>query len=63
MAGFYCRCKGKKRFWAEFWWKSDEDEHGWRFFDDDEGSASYGDRVTNCSGCGERLDRRMLTPA
>jgi hypothetical protein len=57
------RCKNKNRFLAEFWWKPDEDKHGWVFFDDHEGSESYGKGVTRCSGCGERLHRGMLTPA
>jgi hypothetical protein len=63
LAVFYCKCEDKKRFWAEFWWKADEAEHGWVYFDDDDGSVSYGERVTNCSGCGEQLHRRALTPA
>lgn len=63
VAVFYCKCKEKKRFWAEFWWKADEDGHGWMFFDDDRGSETYGESATTCSGCGERLHREMLTPA
>ena len=43
MTFYYCRCKNKKRFWAEFWWKPDENRHGWVFFDDHEGSESYGE--------------------
>ncbi len=62
MAVFYCKCKNRKRFWAEYWWKPDKDKHEWAFFDDHKGSESYGERVTNCSGCGERLHRGMLTP-
>jgi hypothetical protein len=34
VAVFCCRCKNKNRFWAEFWWKPDKDEHEWAFFDD-----------------------------
>jgi hypothetical protein len=63
VAVFYCKCKDKKRFWAEFWWKPDEDKHEWLFLDDDTGSGSYGERVTRCSGCGEPLHRGTLTPA
>ena len=63
MAVFYCRCKNKKRIWAELWWKRDEDGHQWVFFDDDDGSETYGEIVTRYSGCGERLRRAMLTPA
>ena len=63
VAVFYCRCKNKKRVWGEFWWKPDEDRHQWVFFDDDRGSATYGESVTNCSGCGEQLHRGALTPA
>jgi hypothetical protein len=63
VAVFYCRFKNKNKIWAEFWWKPDKDKHEWAFFDDQKGSESYGESVTNCSGCGERLHRGMLTPA
>ena len=63
MAVYYCRVKKKNRFWAEFWWKPDKDEHKWVFFHDQEGSEGYGESVATCSGCGERLHRGMLTPA
>ncbi len=63
MAVFYCKCENRKRFWAEFWWKPDKDKHGWVFFADDKGSESYGESVTNCAGCGERLHRGKLTAA
>ena len=63
MAVFYCKCKSRRRFWAEFWWKANEDGHGWVFFDDERGSDTYGESVTKCSGCGERLHRGTLTPA
>ena len=63
MAVFYCTCKSRKRIWAEFWWKSDENKHGWVFFDDDKGSETFGESVTTCSGCGERLHRGTLTTA
>jgi hypothetical protein len=63
VAVFYCRCKNENRFWAEFWWKPDKDEHEWVFFDDHKGSGTYKESVTRCSGCGERLHRGMLTPA
>ena len=61
MAVFYCKCKN--RIWAEFWWKPDDDKHEWVFFDDDSKSVSYGERVTNCSGCGQQLHRGALTLA
>ncbi len=63
VAVFYCRCKNKNRFWAEYWWKPDKDKHEWVFLDDHKGSERYGESVTTCSGCGERLHRGMLTPA
>jgi hypothetical protein len=62
VAVFYCTCKSRRRVWAEFWWKPDENKHEWAFFDDHKGSESYGESVTNCLGCGERLHRGMLTP-
>ena len=63
MTVFYCKCRERRRFWAEFWRKADEDGHGWVFFDAQEGSEGYGEGATRCSGCGERLHRGMLTPA
>ena len=63
VALFYCTCEQKNRVWAEFWWKPDEDKHQWVFFDDDNGSDTYGQSITNCSGCGERLHRNTLTAA
>ena len=63
MAVFYYKCKNRKRIWVEFWWKPDEDKYEWVFFDDDKGSESYRESVTNCSGCGQRLDRKTLTAA
>ena len=63
MAVFYCKCEDKKRFWAEFGSKANEDEHGWVYFDDDNGSVSCGECVTSCSGCGERLHCGRLTAA
>ncbi len=63
MAIFYCTCEQKNRVWAEFWWKANEDGHGWVYFDDDKGSVSYGERVINCSGYGQLLHRGTLTPA
>ena len=62
VAVFYCTCKSRRRVWAEFWWKPDENKHEWAFFDDHKGSESYGESVTNCLGCGKRLHRGMLTP-
>lgn len=63
VAVFYCKCKSKERVWAEFWWKPDQNKHEWTFFDDNKESGSYGESVTNCSRCGQRLHRGMLTPA
>ena len=61
MAVFYCKCKN--RVWAEFWWKPEDDKHEWAYFDNEAGSESYGERVTNCPSCGERLHRGRLTAA
>jgi len=63
VAVFYCKCKNKKRVWAEFWWKPDQDGHQWVFSDDENGSETYGQSVTHCSGCGKRLNRKTLTAA
>ena len=63
VAVFYCKCNNNSRVWAEFWWKPDKDKHEWRFFDDHKESESYGERVTNCTECGERLHRGRLIPA
>jgi hypothetical protein len=63
VAVFYCKCKSRRRVWAEFWWKPDDDKHEWVFFDDDDRSGTHGQSVTHCSGCGERLHRGRLTAA
>jgi hypothetical protein len=63
VAVFYCTCEQKSKIWAELWWKPEEDKQIWVFFDDDKGSETYGQSVTNCLGCGEPLHRKALTAA
>lgn len=63
VAGFYCKCEKKNKIWAEVWWKPEADKHLWVFSDDNKESKTYGERITNCLGCGEELHRKMLTLA
>ncbi len=63
MAIFYCTCEQKNRVWAEFWWKPEEFNYVWVFFNDDDRSETHGQSITDCLGCGERLHRKMLTAA
>ena len=58
MAALYCSCEQKRQIWGEFWWVGEK--HDWRFFDDQETSQTYTERLTHCPGCGQRLERKNL---
>ena len=59
MALLYCECG--HWIWSELWWK--EPGHVLLYFDDMEKSETYGERVTHCPGCGQRLRNGVLNPA
>ena len=61
MAALYCSCEQKHQVWGEFWWV--EGTHGWMFFDDQERSETYTERLTHCPACDQRLERKNLTAA
>ncbi|HZC19897.1 MAG TPA: hypothetical protein VE225_09315 [Rubrobacteraceae bacterium] len=56
MAMLYCECG--HMIWSELWWE--EPGHVLLFFDDLETSGTYGERVTHCPGCGQRLKSGVL---
>ncbi len=58
MAILYCSCEQQKQFWGEFWWI--EGKYEWVFFDDQEYSETYTERLTHCPTCGQHLERRNL---
>ena len=59
MAALYCSCEQKRQIWGEFWWIGEK--HEWMFFDDQEWSETYTERLTHCPACGQRLERKNLT--
>ena len=58
MALLNCECG--REIWSELWWK--EPRHVLLYFDDLETSETYGERVTECPGCGRRLSSGILRP-
>jgi len=58
VATLYCSCEQQNQFWGEFWWI--EGKHEWVFFDDQEWSETYTERLTHCPACGQYLERRNL---
>ena len=58
MAALHCSCEQKRRIWGEFWWVGEK--HEWVFFDDQDWSETYAQRVTHCPACGRRLERKNL---
>ena len=58
MAAQYCSCEQKRQIWGEFWWV--EGKYDWMFFDDQEWSETYTERLTHCLACGQRLERKNL---
>ena len=58
MAALCCSCKQQHPIWGEFWWVRGKYE--WVFFDDQERSQTYTERLTHCPACGLRLERINL---
>ena len=58
MAALYCSCEQHQPIWGEFWCVGGNYE--WVFFDDQERSETYTERLTHCPACGLRLERRNL---
>ena len=58
MAALYCSCEQKPQIWGEFWWL--EGKYDWMFFDDQEWSETYTERLTHCPACGQQLERKNL---
>jgi hypothetical protein len=58
VAAQYCSCEQQPPIWAEFWWV--QGKYQWVFFDDQERSETYTQRLTHCPACGQRLERMNL---
>ena len=58
MGALYCSCKDQPQIWGEFWWVGGNYE--WVFFDEQERSEKYTERLTHCPACGQRLERMNL---
>jgi len=58
VAALYCSCEQKRQIWGEFWWV--EGKYDWMFFDDQEWSETYTERITHCLACGQQLERKNL---
>jgi hypothetical protein len=59
MARLYCQCGRGKELWGEFWF--DEGRYRWLFFDHDEASETFGERLERCPACGRLLEREDLS--
>ena len=55
---YIVRASRSARIGGEFWWL--EGKHDWMFFDDQEWSETYTERLTHCPACGQRLERKNL---
>ena len=58
MVALYCSCEQPQPIWGEFWWV--EEKYQWIFFDDQEWSETYTQRLIYCPACGHRLKRMNL---
>ena len=58
MSALYCSCEQHQPIWGEFWWVGGK--YKWVFFDDQERSETYTQRLTQCPACGQRLERMNL---
>ncbi len=61
MSALHCSCEQKHQIWGEFWWTGGK--HAWVFFDDQDWSETYAERLTHCPACGQRLEHRNLKAA
>ena len=58
MALLLCPCEQQHQIWGEFWWVGEK--YDWVFFDNQEWSGTYTERLTQCPACGRRLKREHL---
>jgi hypothetical protein len=58
VAKLYCPCGEGQEFWGEFWF--DGGRYQWCFFDHDQRSETFGERIENCPACGSVLERKNL---
>jgi hypothetical protein len=58
VAALYCSCEQHQPIWGEFWWIGGK--YKWVFFDDQEWSETYTQRLTHCPACGMHLERVNL---
>ncbi len=56
-----CPCEHKRQIWGESW--STGEKHEWAFFDQQDWSGTYAQRLTRCPACGRRLERKNLRAA
>jgi hypothetical protein len=61
VAALYCSCEQQHPIWAEFWWVGGK--YQWVFFDDQDRSETYTERLIQCPACGLRLERMNLDAA
>ena len=61
MAALYCSCEQQHPIRGEFWWA--EGKYQWIFFDDQEWSETYTQRLIHCPACGQSLKRMNLDRA
>ena len=59
MASLYCSCEQKRQIWAESR-RVGEKHEVWAFFDQQDWSETYAQRLTRCPACGRRLERKNL---
>ena len=58
MAALYCSCEQHHPIWGTFW--RVEGKYQWIFFDDQEWSETYNQRLIHCPACHQRLERMNL---
>jgi hypothetical protein len=61
VAALYCSCEQQRPIWGEFWWV--EGKYQWVFFDEQDWSETYTERLTHCPACGQSLARMNLLDA
>jgi hypothetical protein len=58
VAALYCPCEQQHPIWGEVWRIGEK--HEWVFFDDQEGSPTYTERLTHCPDCSQHLELMKL---
>ena len=61
MTALYCSCEHRRQIWGESWRVGEK--RGWAFFDQQDWSETYAQRLTRCPACGRRLERKHLLEA